>query len=129
MSGGENGATMIEIIEGFPDNVVGASAKGYVTKSDYDDVLIPKIEAAFKRHDRIRFYYELGPQFVGYEPGAMWEDFTLGFGHLGRWERIAVVTDAEWLRHAVNAFRFLMPNQVRVFANSESADARGWIVA
>ncbi|HET6277012.1 MAG TPA: STAS/SEC14 domain-containing protein [Candidatus Cybelea sp.] len=120
---------MIEIIEGFNDNVVAASAKGLVTKSDYDDVLIPKVEEALKRHDKLRFYYELGPQFVGLEPAAMWEDFTVGIGHLGRWERIAVVTDVDWLRHAMNAFAFFMPSQVRVFANSQTSDARAWIVA
>jgi SpoIIAA-like len=118
---------MIEIIAGFPDNVVAAAAKGFVTKSDYRDVLIPKVEESLKRHDKIRFYYELGPQFAGFEPAAMWEDFAVGFEHLGRWERIAVVTDVDWLRHTVNAFAFFMPGHVRVFANAQNGDARAWI--
>ncbi len=120
---------MIELIEGFPDGVVAAVATGRVSKSDYDDVLIPKIEESLRHHDKLRLYYQLGPQFLGLEPGAMWADFAVGVEHLLRWERIAVVTDVDWIRNAVNAFRFLMPQQVRVFMNSAASDAREWIVA
>jgi hypothetical protein len=38
-----------------------------------------------------------------------------------------VVTDVDWVGHAVNAFGFLMPAQVRVFPNSEASEARAWI--
>jgi hypothetical protein len=80
------------------------------------------------RHDKLRLYYELGPEFMGLDAGAMWEDFKVGVGHLSRWERAAVVTDVEWMRHAVNAFRFLMPGQMRVFPTADAAEARAWIV-
>jgi hypothetical protein len=63
------------------------------------------------------------------EPGAMWEDFKIGVEHISRWERVAIVTDVEWIRHATNVFRFLMPGEVRVFATSETASAREWITA
>ena len=42
---------------------------------------------------------------------------------------IAVVTDIEWIRHAVNVFRFLLPGKVRVFPGGEVGAARHWIVA
>ena len=44
---------MIEVLEGFPGNVIAFSAKGRVTKSDYDDVLIPKVKAALARQRKI----------------------------------------------------------------------------
>jgi stage II sporulation SpoAA-like protein len=62
------------------------------------------------------------------EPGAMWEDFKIGIEHLSRWERVAVVSDVDWIKHAVNAFRFLMPGEGRIFATSETAAAREWIM-
>jgi hypothetical protein len=61
------------------------------------------------------------------DAGAAWEDFKLGVGHLTRWEKVAVVTDVEWIRHAVNAFRFLMPGEIRVFPDSQRAEARAWV--
>lgn len=118
---------MIQILAGFPDNVVAAAAHGVVTKQDYRDTLVPPVELALRRYPKIRFYYDLGAQFFRMEPGAMWEDFKIGVEHLSRWERVAIVTDVEWVRHATNLFRFMMPGEVRIFATSETTAAREWI--
>jgi len=123
------GNDMIEILTDFPDNVVAAAAHGVVTRRDYQDTLLPLVELALRRYPKIRFYYDLGAQFSKMEPGAMWEDFKIGVEHISRWERVAIVTDVEWVRHATNVFRFLMPGEVRVFATSEAASAREWITA
>ncbi len=120
---------MVEILQGFPDNVVACAAKGQVTKQDYERVLIPSVERALERNAEIRCYYELRPEFRGFDAGAAWEDAKIGIEHLTRWERVAVVTDVEWIRLATNAFRFLMPGQVRVFSSAESAEAKRWIAA
>ena len=120
---------MIEMLKGFPDGVVAAIAKGRVTKSDYEDVLIPAIEEAFRRRERVRCYYELGREFLGMDPGAVWEDFWVGFGHLAGWEGIAIVTDVDWVRLAINVLRFLVPGEIRIFPTSEAAEAWRWIAA
>jgi len=119
---------MIEVLEGFPETVVAFAAKGRVTRRDYDEALLPAVETALRRHDKLRLYYELGPELTGFDAGAMWEDFKVGVGHWSRWERVAVVTDVAWIGHAVNAFRFMMPDQVRVFAMAQAAEARAWVV-
>lgn len=118
---------MIETIPGMPDNVVACAAKGHVTKADYEAAIIPAIERALKAHKKIRCYYELGRDFQDMSTGALWEDFVVGVEYLSRWERIAVVTDVEWIAKAVNAFRFLIPGPMRVFANAQAAEARAWI--
>jgi SpoIIAA-like len=120
---------MIENIEAFPDSVVALVAKGQVARNDYEQVLIPKVETALDRHDKIWLYYELGSQFFGIDPGAAWEDLNVGVEHLARWERMAVVTDVDWIRHMLNAFRFLMPGQLRVFATAQPSEARTWILS
>ena len=35
---------MIELLKGFPSNVVAISCHGDVSRQDYDDVLIPAVE-------------------------------------------------------------------------------------
>ena len=120
---------MIKILEGFRDDVIAASAIGRVTRPDYDTVLIPLIEATAKRHPKIRCYFEISMDFDGMTPGAVWEDFRVGMEYRTRWERVAAVTDVAWIAHAVNAFRFLMPGQTRVFPTSEKDAARAWIEA
>lgn len=120
---------MIEILDGFPDDVIALAAKGRVTKSDYEEVLIPKVMETLAQHDKIRCYYEIGPELSGFEPGAMWEDLKLGIEHLSHWERVAVVADIDWIRVAVNIFRFLVPGKTRVFSLREAAEARRWVAA
>ncbi len=120
---------MIEIIEGLPDNVVGLVAKGRVTRKDYLEAVIPAIEKSVKRSAKLRLYYELGSQFAGIDLGADWEDFKIGIQHLSRWERMAVVTNVDWIRHVVGAFRFLIPGELRVFPTAQVSEAREWIAA
>lgn len=119
---------MIEIIKGFPANVVGIMAKGQVTRKDYLEVVIPTVEDSLTRNAKLRLYYELGSEFAGIDPGAEWEDLKLGIEHPTRWERVAVVTDVAWIRHLVGVFRFVMPGELRVFTTAQASEARQWIV-
>lgn len=120
---------MIETLDGFPDNVVAVAARERITRQDYLDVLIPKVDAALARGGKVRLYYEIGADMTGVDAGAAWEDFRLGVEHLSRWERMAVVTDIEWISRTINVFRIFMPGQLRVFPLSEAEAARRWIVA
>jgi SpoIIAA-like len=120
---------MIEQLADFPDTILAFICHGHVTKADYETVIIPAAEKAMKAHAKVRLYYELGTEFAGIEPAAMWEDFKVGMGHLSAWERIAVVTDVDWIKYAVRAFGFLMPAKLHVFPTSEAAAARAWIAA
>lgn len=118
---------MIELLADLPDNVVGARATGEVEDDDYDDVLVPAIDAALERHDKIRLLYVLGEDFEGYEPGAVWSDAKLGARHLTSFERIAVVTDTAWARRSVKLFGWMIPGLVRTFSLDELQQARSWV--
>jgi hypothetical protein len=127
--GGDTEDPMIEPLPDFPENVIAMTCRGHVTRGDYDTVLVPAVEAALADHDKIRLYYEIGPDFTGIEPAAVWEDFKVGMGHLTRWERIAVVTDVDWIRNTIQAFRFLLPGEMKVVPMAEAGEARAWIAA
>jgi hypothetical protein len=116
---------MIEIINELPDNVVGILARGRVTCEECNDVLRPAMEVSLQRHDKLRLYYEIGCRF----PGAGWDDLEIAIDHLPQWERIAIVTDTGWVRHTVNALRFLLASEVRVFTIGETEEGRAWIAA
>ncbi len=118
---------MLEILSGFPDGVLAVKASGRVTKADYEAVLIPAVKAGFAKHQKLRCYYEIGPECSGFDAGAMWKDFTVGVEFWTRWQRVAVVTGVDWIKHTVHAFSFFMPCLVKVFAPGEAAQARIWI--
>ncbi len=56
---------MIEPLKGFPANIVAFACRGHVTKSDYETVLIPTVEKTLQQHEKLRVYYEIGPDFPG----------------------------------------------------------------
>ena len=118
---------MLEPIQSSADNVVAIRATGTVTGDDYENMLIPLIEQKLDQHDKIRLLYHLGPEFAGYDAGAMWDDTKIGLEHLTHFEKIAVVTDVDWVIRLVKAAGFLIPGEVRCFANSELAAAQTWI--
>ena len=120
---------MIAQLQGFPENVVAFAGRGQVTKADYVSTLIPAVEKALAGHDRLRLYYELGGDFAGIDADAIVEDFKIGMQHLSRWERAAVVTDVQWIAHAISLFSFLIPGEIKFFPTSEMSKARSWIVA
>ena len=120
---------MIEQLSNFPDNVVAIRCKERVTKADYESVLVPAVENALKKHDKVRIYYEITPDYSGFDAGAMWEDFKVGMEHLTRWERIALVTDVEWIKHTMQLFGFITPGEMKVFSTSQADEARAWISA
>ena len=114
---------MIEIIEGLPDNIVGLVVKGRVTKKDRSDILLPAIDKARDWHHRLRLYYEIRTRY----PGAGWEEVGLGLDQPVVWERVAIVADTAWVRHAVTALRLVIPGEVRVFVTSQIPEALAWI--
>lgn len=118
---------MIDLMKGFPENVVAVNCSGHVTKDDYEGVLIPAVQKAIEHHKRMRLFYRVGPEFRGIDAAAVWDDIKVGFAHLTQWERLAVVTDLEWIRLTVKAFAFLIPGDVRVFSLSHEAAARTWL--
>jgi hypothetical protein len=118
---------VIETLTDFPDNTAAFMCHGHVTKDDYDTVLIPDVEKRLKQHEKVRIYYEFAPDFDGIEPAAAWEDTKVGFSHFLHWERIAVVTDVEWIKQTMRFFGFLMPAEVRTFHLAEAGKAREWI--
>ena len=102
---------MITLLSNLPDNIIGLNATGRVTGDDYLQVLVPAVEVALERHDKVRLIYELDDAFTGFVPDAMWEDAKLGLGHLGAWGKL------RWLP-------MLAETQMRPMFSSSSSLAR-----
>ena len=117
---------MIRVIEGMPDNVVAVSGVGEVSSDDYISTLDPAIDDALEKHDKIRLLYVLGAEFDGYSGGAMWEDTKLGIGHWGAWEKIALVTDKDWVDDALKFLGWMVPGEIKVYATDKLDDAKEW---
>ena len=118
---------MLKLMNDLPDNVLGVSAEGKITGSDYETVLIPAIEQMFKTNKKIRMIYQLGDKFSGFDFAAMVDDAKLGMKHLSAWDRIALVSDHEMINTFAKFFGHMMSCELKIFKNADLAEAKRWI--
>ncbi|GMQ84536.1 MAG: STAS/SEC14 domain-containing protein [Acidimicrobiia bacterium] len=117
---------MIKMMDNLPDNVIGFEAVGEVDAGDYKTTLDPAVDAALLSNDKLRLIYLLGDQFDGYTGGAMWEDTKLGIGNWGAWEKIALVTDKDWVDDALKFLGWMVPGEIKVYATADVEAAKRW---
>ena len=118
---------VIEVLKDFPDNVTAYACHERLTKADYETVL-RDVEDKLTRHEKLRMYCEVSPDYVGVEPDAIWEDWKVSFSTWFHWQRGAIVTDVQWMIWATKFFGLLVPGEWRVFPMDEASKAREWIV-
>jgi hypothetical protein len=116
-----------EVLEGSPSKqVIAVKAVGKLTGDDYEQTLQPLVDEQLKKSDGLRIVIVLGPEWEGMTAGAVWDDFKMGMGKLGKWKRCAVVTDRDWIETATKAFAWMTPAEAKVFETDELADAMKW---
>jgi hypothetical protein len=120
---------MLQRIRTLPSGIDGFRAIGEVTRNDYRQILEPVFEEARREDRRLRLLFEFGEEFQGYSRGAVWEDARVGFRHLRRFDRCAILTDIDWLRSATRFLSTLLPFPLRVFPSGARSDAIGWLAS
>lgn len=118
---------MINFLTVKNDSVLALEAEGKVTVDDYKAVIIPAMENKLRQHKKIRLLYELGSQFSGFDLQAMGEDIKLGIHHWADLEKIALVSDVQWIRILAKLFALILPYPVKIFDNNQLLDAEEWI--
>ena len=121
---------MVERLADLPEDVLGFRATGTITRDEYRELMEP-IYATLERGEKLNIYFELADAFHGLDLGALWEDMkaagSVGLKHRSSWQRMAVVTDKDWIRHAAAAAGWLAPGELRLFAPGETAAAKAWV--
>src|SRR4051812_29106311 len=116
---------MFEMLDDMPAGVIGFEAVGKIEADDYRTSLEPAITAAAKA-GKIKVVYVIGERYEGYSLSASWEDARFGFEHFNAWERCALVTDIEWMKHISAMFGWLVPGHFKVFSLAELDAAKEW---
>ena len=117
---------MLQLLQPTTGNLVSIGASGTVTAEDYEKVLIPEIEETLKSHDKVRVLFQLEPG-AGFTAGALWDDTKFGLSHFFAFEKLALVSDTEWVNNTVKLFGFVMPCPVKLFSLKERDAATEWI--
>ncbi|MEU4690329.1 STAS/SEC14 domain-containing protein [Actinoplanes sp. NPDC023714] len=122
---------MIEQLDGLPAGALGFRFGGAVSREEYNDVFLPPTKAALDEGRRIRLLLLIEDDFGWFQPGAFWEDLKFGLGsavgHHASWEKMALVSDADWVRHAMGLFGWMVPGEARVFPVSAFDESTIWL--
>ena len=116
---------MMEYLKGLPDDVLAVIWHEPRDADDHRALLAPEDRDSLAgRHDvRLLARYSdrarSGPVRI--------EDLTRGTGLWRDFGRIAIVTDEPSVRYAVQFFGPFFHGPIRVFRNSQGAQARAWV--
>lgn len=118
---------MIEIEHTGEHGILEIRMTPPVTDKDYTETLIPAIDAAIAKADRVRILAIIEAGFSDFTLGAMLQDARTGFKHWRGFDRAAVVTDNSAMKTTIGALSVFMPCPVARFPMSELEDARRWL--
>lgn len=119
---------MIEVLPGMPDGVTGIRVSGRLVSGDLIEFR-PTMEKLLATGE-IRIVEVIASDYEGFGPGGLVEDAKLGFGavlkHHSAFKRISVVSDKEWISHALHALAWMVPGELAVFGLDEIESAKQW---
>jgi hypothetical protein len=119
---------MLEILTDMPRGVAGVRVSGRLDGDELREFR-PAMDEMLAAGE-IRLVEVIADDYEGFGPGGLAEDLRLGLGallhHHGAFRRIAVVTDKEWVVHALHAFAWMMPGEVALFGLADLDRAASW---
>jgi SpoIIAA-like len=119
---------MIELLQHMPKGVIGIRVSGRVSGDDIREFK-PAMDELLNTEE-LRIVEVIAPDYEGFGPGGLFEDLKVGFGalfqHHSAFRRIAVVTDKEWVAHALHALGWMVPGELALFGLDELDRAGQW---
>jgi len=118
---------MLRRIDEMPAGTVGFEAIGDVEDDDWEEVVEPVLKQWIAEGGRVRMLYVLGARSHEVEGEAMGADVGFRARHASSFERVAVVSDEDWMRPALSALSFLMPGKAKGFRTADLDAAKAWL--
>jgi hypothetical protein len=118
---------MLQAIDDMPAGTVGFKAIGEVDDDDWERAVEPVLRQQAADGRGIRLLYLLGPEAREVDGDAMKADVSFRARHASSFERVAVVSDEDWMRPALRTLSFLLPGKARGFRVRELGEAKAWL--
>ena len=118
---------MLRRIADMPAGTIGFEAIGEVEDDDWEEAVEPVLRDEIASGQKVRLLYLLGPEARDVEGDAMKADTGFRARHATSFERVAVVSDEDWMRPAVRALSVLLPGKARAFPVHELDAAKTWL--
>ena len=118
---------MLRRMTDMPAGTIGFEAVGEVEDDDWDQAVEPVLRREIAEGRQLRLLYLLGPEARDVEGDAMSADAGFRARHVTSFERVAVVSDEDWMRPALRALSFLLPGKAKGFHVRELDAAKTWL--
>ncbi|PVY97985.1 STAS/SEC14 domain-containing protein [Actinomycetospora cinnamomea] len=118
---------MLRQIGNMPAGTLGFEAVGKFDDDDFEETVEPVLRREIAAGRAIRMLYLLGPDLLEYEGDALAEQLKFAARHATSYERVAVVSDQDWLRPALRVLSALVPGQLRAFPLAQLMQAKAWV--
>ena len=123
---------MIESIPFEDERILGIRMTGKVELEDLLP-LFDRLDGLLARETPLRAYVEIAG-FEGVGIDALLKDLRYGLKHFRslatRFERVAVVTDKNWIKNLARLESLLLPGtEERVFSEADAVEAMAWVSA
>ena len=118
---------MLRQLNDMPAGTIGFEAIGDVEDDDWERAVEPLLRRELAAGEKLRLLYLLGPEAGDIEGDAVKADSGFRARHVKAFERVAVVTDDDWVKPALRALSFLTPGSTRAFAVHDLTAAKAWL--
>jgi hypothetical protein len=118
---------MVELLKEFPSHVAAYRAWGKVHSEEYEQVVMNRVNEVAEQYGRINFLVRLETDMDNYSLGALTNYLKISFEHFSKWNRMAIVSDEDWVRKAYDALSHIVPGEIRGYRLKEYEKARQWV--
>lgn len=118
---------MLQRMRDMPAGTIGFEAIGEVEDDDWEEMVEPVLRHEMADGQKIRLLYLLGAKARDVEGDAVTADSGFRARHATSFERVAVVSDEDWMRPAVRALSALLPGKAKAFRVHDFAAAKAWL--
>ena len=118
---------MLRRMPDMPAGTIGFEAIGEVEDDDWEHVVEPVLRAEIADGRKLRLLYLLGRRAQEVEGDAVRADAGFRARHASSYERVAVVSDEDWMRPALSTLSFLLPGKAKGFPVHEITAAKTWL--
>ena len=120
---------MLRPITMMPPGTLGFEAVGEVEDDDWERTVEPVLKEEVAAGRPIRLLYVIGPQAGDVDGDVVKADVAFRARRATSFERVAVVSDEDWIRPALRGLSFLLPGKAKGFRVRELDDAKRWLAA
>ena len=109
------------------ENTVAFRALAQVTKEDFDTVLLPEVASQMERMGEINFLIVLDTDSINATVGSWIQNSVLELIELGKWQRVAIVTDSEDVVAFASRYSYIALEEFRILKKESFNKAIHWV--